>query len=386
MIKTRHILFLQSSSEQYGSGKIILQVLKLYRSEGLTPVVVLTGPGPLVEELKAEGFIVRIQNLGILRRKYVNPAGLLNRFRKNLKAYRFLDQLHSEFKFELVYSNTLAVILGAYWAKKNRLPHIWHIHEILPGPALLVKLLSKMIDSSTPRPIAVSEAVVNHWKAKLRLAKPEVIHNGIPYDEFLKTYPAAKSQLGLPVDKLIITMIGRINPGKGQLFFLEMASRISRTFPQCHFVLVGDPFPGYECIQEEIRFAIIEKGLSEKVIDLGFRTDVPKILAASDIFVLPSILPDSFPTVILEAMASGKPIVATRSGGASEMILEGETGFLIPIGDVEKGIEKFSKLIENEAMRLEMGKAGRSRVLKDYSFKAFEEKIRIHLWQNLRRN
>lgn len=386
MVNSRHILFLQSSSEQYGSGKIILQVLRLYRSEGLTPVVVLTGPGPLVEELKAEGFTVRIQNLGILRRKYVNPAGLLNRFSKNLKAYRFLDQLHSEFKFELVYSNTLAVIVGAYWARRNHLPHIWHIHEILPGPAPLVKLLSKMIDSSTPRPIAVSEAVESHWMPKLKLAKPEVIHNGIPYDEFLKTYPNAKSELGLPVDKLIITMIGRINPGKGQLFFLEMASRISRTYPQCYFVLVGDPFPGYEEIQDEIRFAIIEKGLSEKVIDLGFRTDIPKILAASDIFVLPSILPDSFPTVILEAMASGKPIVATRSGGASEMILDGESGFLIPIGDVEKGIEEFSKLIENEAMRLEMGKAGRSRVLKDYSLKAFEEKIRIHLWQNLRRN
>lgn len=386
MVKSRHILFLQSSSEQYGSGKIILQVLRLYRSEGLTPVVVLTGPGPLVEELKAEGFLVRIQNLGILRRKYVNPAGLLNRFNKNLKAYRFLDQLHSEFKFELVYSNTLAVIVGAYWAKRNRLPHIWHIHEILPGPAPLVKLLSKMIDSSTPRPIAVSEAVANHWKPKLKLAKMEVIHNGIPYDEFLKTYPTAKSDLGLPVDKLIITMIGRINPGKGQMFFMEMASRISRTYPQCYFVLVGDPFPGYEYIQEEIRFAIIEKGLSEKVIDLGFRTDIPKILKASDIFVLPSVLPDSFPTVILEAMASGKPIVATRSGGASEMIVEGETGFLIPIDDVEMGVEEVSKLIENEAMRLEMGKAGRSRVLKEYSLKAFEEKIRIHLWQNLRRN
>ncbi len=386
MVKTRHILFLQSSSEQYGSGKIILQVLRLYRSEGLTPVVVLTGPGPLVEELKEEGFLVRIQNLGILRRKYVNPAGLLNRFSKNLKAYRFLDELHSEFKFELVYSNTLAVIVGAYWAKRNRLPHIWHIHEILPGPAPLVKLLSKMIDSSTPRPIAVSEAVSNQWKPKLKLAKMEVIHNGIPYDEFLKTYPTAKSELGLPVDKLIITMIGRINPGKGQFFFLEMASRISKTYPQCHFVLVGDPFPGYEYIQDEIRFAIIEKGLSEKVIDLGFRTDIPKILAASDIFVLPSILPDSFPTVILEAMASGKPIVATRSGGASEMVLDGETGFLIPIGEVEKGVEGISKLIENEVMRLEMGKAGRFRVLKEYSLKAFEEKVKIHLWQHLRRN
>lgn len=386
MPDSRHILFLQSSSEQYGSGKIILQVLRLYRSEGLSPVVVLTGPGPLAGELEAEGFIVRIQNLGILRRKYVNPAGLLNRLSKNLKAYRFLDELHSEFNFELVYSNTLAVIVGAYWAKRNNLPHIWHIHEILPGPIPLVKLLSKMIDNSTPRPIVVSEAVSNHWIAKLKLAKPEIIHNGIPYDEFLETYPNAKSEIGLPVDKLIITMIGRINPGKGQSFFLEMASRISKTYPQCHFVLVGDPFPGYEHIQDEIRMAIMEKGLEENVTDLGFRTDIPKVLATTDIFVLPSILPDSFPTVILEAMASGIPVVATRSGGAGEMVLDVETGFLIPIGDVDKGVQALSNLIENEAMRLEMGKAGRVRVLKEYSLEAFEEKIKTHLWQHLRRN
>jgi len=386
MVNSGHILFLQSSSEQYGSGKIILQVLRLYRSEGLTPVVVLTGPGPLVEELKAEGFIVRIQNLGILRRKYVNPAGLLNRLSKNLKAYRFLDQLHSEFRFELVYSNTLAVIVGAYWTKRNRLPHIWHIHEILLGPAPLVKLLSKMIDSSTKSPIVVSQAVFNHWKPKLKLANPEVIHNGIPYDEFLKTYPNAKSELGLPADKLIITMIGRINPGKGQFFFLEMATKISKTFPSCHFALVGDPFPGYEHIQDEIRMTIMEKGLKENVTDLGFRTDIPKVLAASDIFVLPSILPDSFPTVILEAMASGKPIVATRSGGATEMVQDGKTGFLIPVGDVDKGVHALSILIENKEMLLEMGKAGRIRVLKEFSLEAFEEKIKTHLWQHLTRN
>ncbi len=380
------VLFLSSSSDLYGSSKILLEVIRIYKKTGLTPIVLLPGPGPLAEELKAEGFIVRIQNLGILRRKYVNPAGLLNRLSKNLKAYRFLDELHSEFKFELVYSNTLAVIVGAYWAKRNNLPHIWHIHEILPGPIPLVKLLSKMIDSSTPRPIVVSEAVSSHWKSKLKLAKPKVIHNGIPYDEFLKAYPNAKSELGLPVDKLIITMIGRINPGKGQSFFLEMASRISKTYPQCHFVLVGDPFPGYEHIQDEIRMAIKANSLEEKVSDLGFRTDIPKVLAATDIFVLPSILPDSFPTVILEAMASGIPVVATRSGGASEMVLDGETGFLIPIGDVDKGIQALSNLIENEAMRLEMGKAGRARVLTEYSLEAFEEKIKTHLWQHLRRN
>lgn len=386
MIKSRHVLFLQSSSELYGSGKIILQVLRVYRNEGFTPVVVLTGPGQLAEELKSEGFITKIQNLGLLRRKYVNPAGLFNRVNKNLKAYRFLNQLHREFGFELVYSNTLAVIVGAFWAKRNQLPHIWHIHEILPGPAPLVKLLAKMLDSTTPNPIVVSEAVFNHWATKLKLAKPEVIHNGIPYDEYLQEYANAKKLLGFSVDNLVISMIGRINPGKGQMFFLELASRLTKIYPQCVFMLVGDPFPGYEHIQDEIMREIRVRGLDEKVKNLGFRTDIPIILASSDIFVLPSILPDSFPTVILEAMASGKPIVATRSGGAEEMILDGETGFLLPVGDVEKGVDLLSNLIENESLRLDMGKAGKARVLKEYSLGAFEEKIRIHLWRHLRRN
>lgn len=386
MVKSRHVLFLQSSSELYGSGKIILQVLQVYRKEGITPVVVLTAAGPLGVELEAEGFIVRIINLGLLRRKYVNASGLLNRIGKNIKAYKFLNALHREFEFELVYSNTLAVIIGALWAKRKHVPHIWHIHEILPGPAPLVRLLSKMLDSTTPNPIVVSEAVFNHWKTKLKLAVPKVIHNGIPYDKYLEEYPNAKRQLECPVDMLVITMIGRINPGKGQLFFLELARQIAKSYPHCYFLLVGDPFPGYEHIQKEIRVKTREYGLEENVKDLGFRTDIPIILASSDIFVLPSILPDSFPTVILEAMAAGKPVVASRSGGANEMVLDGKTGFLISIGDVQKGVESLSHLIENESLRMEMGKAGRARVLKEYSLRAFEEKIRIHLWQHLRRN
>jgi glycosyltransferase involved in cell wall biosynthesis len=386
MIKTRHILFLQSSSELYGSGKIILQVLRVYRREGLTPVVVLTGPGPLAEQLMAEGFITKIQNLGLLRRKYVNPTGLINRIGKNLKAYKFLSHLHKEFGFELVYSNTLAVIVGALWAKRNRLPHIWHIHEILPGPAPLVKFLSKILDSTTVSPIVVSEAVFNHWSPKLKVAKLEVIHNGIPYEDYLNETSSTKAELGFPVDKLVITMVGRINPGKGQLFFLEIANRISKTYPQCYFVLVGDPFVGYEFIEEEIRQRIIDMGLEKQAKNLGFRTDIPKILAGTDIFVLPSILPDSFPTVILEAMASGKPVIATKSGGAAEMVDEGETGLLIPIGDVEKGFEALSALIDNESLRLKMGSAAITRVLSTFSLNSFEEKIRTHLWQNLRIN
>jgi glycosyltransferase involved in cell wall biosynthesis len=384
--KTKNVLFLQSSSECYGSGKIIFQVLRLYRKEGLNPIVLLTNSGPLQAILEQDGFSVYVQNLGILRRKYVNPAGLLNRLSKSLKAYRFLTELHQKYQFELVYSNTLAVIVGAYWAKRHQIPHIWHIHEILPGPGPLVKMLASLLDQSTLNPIAVSQAVANHWQPLFKKSKVEVIHNGIPYGAFLENYPFAKIDLGLPENNFLIGMIGRINPGKGQLFFLELADLLSKKHPNSHFVLVGDPFLGYEPILEEIKKEIRDKCLETRVSYLGFRAEIPKVMAALDVFVLPSILPDSFPTVILEAMAAGKPVVATRSGGASEMVLEGETGFLIPIGNVEKGVESLEKLIENERLRLKFGQAGRKRVLSEYSLEAFEEKIKTHLWQHLKKS
>lgn len=386
MAKARHVLFLQSSSEGYGSAKIIIQVLRLYQKEGFTPIILLTNSGPLQTILEKEGFSVYVQNLGILRRKYVSPSGLLNRISKSIKAYRFLTALHQQYQFELVYSNTLAVIVGAYWAKRRHIPHIWHIHEILPGPRPLVKMLASLLDQSTQRPIAVSNAVAEHWQPLLKKSKIEVIHNGLPYADFQVEYPNAKTGLGLSHEQVVIGMIGRINPGKGQLFFLEMADRLSKKSPNTHFILVGDPFPGYEPILEEVRKEIKSKRLEARVTYLGFRDDIPKVMAALDVFVLPSILPDSFPTVILEAMAAGKPVVATQSGGASEMVLEGETGFLIPISSVEMGVEALQKLIQDPDLRQKMGEAGRTRVLKEYGLEAFEEKITKHLWQHLRKS
>jgi glycosyltransferase involved in cell wall biosynthesis len=386
MTKSRHVLVLQSSSELYGSGKIIFQVLQVYRSEGFIPVVLLTGNGPLADLLQEEGIIVRIKNLGILRRKYVKPAGLLNRLSKNIQAYSYLNQLHQEFHFHLVYSNTLAVVVGAWWARRRNLPHIWHIHEILLGPSPLVIMLAKMLDTTTKEPIVVSQAVENHWKSKLKKSAPTVVYNGIDYDPYLTDFPHPKQNLGIDENRIVITMVGRINPGKGQLFFLEMAERLVADYPSLHFLLVGDPFPGYEYIEEEILQKLKSVHLEKSVSYLGFRKDIPEILAASDIFVLPSILPDSFPTVILEAMAAAKPVIATRSGGASELVLDQETGFLIPMSNVSAGISALTKLIESEALRSKMGQAGRARVLKEFSLEAFEEKIKNHLWRHLGKN
>jgi glycosyltransferase involved in cell wall biosynthesis len=385
MAKPRNILFLQSSSEGYGSAKIILQVLSLYQQLGFSPYVVLTNSGPLEGALHELQIPYSIQNLGILRRKYLSPVGLVNRLIKSWRAYSFLSRLHQKQQFELVYSNTLAVVVGAVWAMRNNLPHHWHIHEIVKGPTPLVRGLASLLDRSTPFPIAVSHAVANHWQPLLKKAKIQVIHNGLPYTEFEQARQVLKKELGLPESSLLVGMVGRINPGKGQFFFLELAEKLAPRFPTAHFVLAGDPFSGYESLLEDLKQAILNKGIADRVHYLGFREDIPELMASLDLFILPSILPDSFPTVILEAMAAGKPVVATDSGGASEMIEEGHTGYVIPIGATEAATAALEKLLSNDTLRREMGRAGQVRVQEVFSLVAFQQKLTTHLWQQLKR-
>jgi glycosyltransferase involved in cell wall biosynthesis len=386
MAKSRNILFLQSSSEGYGSAKIMLQVLALYQEQGFSPYVVLTNSGPIEDALRDLQIPYSIQNLGVLRRKYLSPFGLLNRLFKSWSAYSFLSRLHQTHSFELVYSNTLAVVVGAVWAMQKGLPHSWHVHEIVKGPAPLVRGLAGLLDRSTPFPIAVSQAVADHWQPLLKKAKVQVIHNGLPYTEFKLAKPTLKKELGLSESNLLVGMVGRINPGKGQFFFLELAEKLASQYPAVHFVLAGDPFSGYEGLLADLQQAIVQKGLTNRVHYLGFREDVPELMASLDLFVLPSNLPDSFPTVILEAMAAGKPVLATASGGASEMITEGMTGFVIPIGDVAAGMGALEKLLSSPSLRQVMGQAAQVRVQEVFSLAAFQQKLTTHLWQQLKRN
>jgi glycosyltransferase involved in cell wall biosynthesis len=383
MSKKGKVIFLHSSSEKYGASKILLYVMNIFREMGYSTLIILPGDGPLVPEIEKQGFEYKIINLGILRRKHFHPKGILDRGKKLYTAYRFLDEIHEKEPISLIYSNTLAVIVGATFARRRGIPHVWHIHEIIESPKFLVKFLASRVDRSTKRPVVVSESVAKHWRKFLDTSKPEVIHNGIKINSFLECQSDIREELGLNPDQKVITMIGRINPGKGQLFFLDIARKVIARNPNTKFLLVGDPYPGYESIENEINGRISVENLDNHVINLGFREDIPQILKTTDIFVLPSILPDSFPTVVLEAMASGKPVIATRSGGASEMVVDGKTGFLINIGDTHEASEKITQLCSDPRLAVQMGKRGQERILKAYSFEHFAEKMKKYICQIL---
>ena len=182
----------------------------------------------------------------------------------------------------------------------------------------------------------------------------------------------------IPGGDIILGTAGDVSP-EGVLF-LEAAQKLAASFPDAHFVLVGDPFASYEPLLDQLKASIQDLGLNDRVSYLGFREDIPEIMASLSVFVLPSILPDSFPSVILEAMASGIPVVATKSGGASEMIQEGVTGFLVPIGGVDSFVQALEKLLSSSSLRKDMGEAGQARVHQEFGLEAFQAKLSTHLW------
>ncbi len=370
-----NILILHGSSDLYGASKILLVTVRMLIKKGYSPLVVLTDEGPLADELKTLGAEVLFIRLGILRRKYKSLPGILNRLWVMRSAYTAIKNLIKDRKIELVYSNTTAVLAGAFAARSMGIAHIWHVHEIIEHPRWMYRFLGNLLNRFSSKVIVVSAAVQKSWSKYVSAEKLQLIYNGIDYSPYMAPSDKLRKELGIDDETVIMGMIGRVHYWKGQAYFLQIASALSRQYSNIRFVLIGDAFPGYEYLYDQLKALIKQENIGHVVYDLGYRTDVAELLAGFDILVLPSTLPDPFPTVVLEAMASAKPVAATAHGGALEMVDENQTGVLIPVNDVQKATAIIAKLVGDKALRVQLGEAARKKVLEKYSPEAFENKM-----------
>jgi glycosyltransferase involved in cell wall biosynthesis len=184
----------------------------------------------------------------------------------------------------------------------------------------------------------------------LRKGRITVIPNGLPDAAFAPTQEALPRQTG----RLRIAYVARMNDVvKNHRGFLRAAAKLATRFPSVEFVLVGDG-PLRQGLEETVAAA----GIAEKVLFLGDRQDMAAILASVDISVLFSTT-ESMPNVVLEGMAAGVPVVASRVGGNSEVVQDGATGFLVPEGDEAALNEALATLIELPNLRKEFGQRGK---------------------------
>jgi glycosyltransferase involved in cell wall biosynthesis len=368
------ILLLHSSSDVYGASKIFLGTVQLLKKRNHDVWVVLSEDGPLVKKLASAGATVLMVRLGILRRKYFNPRGIINRIATLLRAQKQLQELIRKESIELVYSNTTGVLAGAFAARNCGVRHIWHVHEIIENPFWLKQLLGHLMNRYAVGIIAVSEAVKQSWESVLPAERITVIQNGIDYSPYLEHEHTLTKELQLPTAAIVIGMVGRVHYWKGQSYFLKLAGQLHQKHPSLHFLLAGDAYPGYEYLYQEMQTQIETLQLSDVVHNLGFREDIPAVMQTIDLLLLPSQQPDPFPTVILEAMASAKPVIATQFGGAVEMIDAGITGDLMPADQVDTAVSVIESWLDKNRLQA-AGEAGRKRVLEKFSLEAWEHKM-----------
>ena len=142
-------------------------------------------------------------------------------------------------------------------------------------------------------------------------------------------------------------------------------------FQNVYTVFVGAAFEGEEWREKELANAISQSPYKDRIINKGYRTDSEGIYKLYDVFVLPSTNPDPLPTVVLEAMATGKPIVGYKHGGVCEMVKDGYNGLLAEVRNPEDLAAKIESLLEDDDKRIEMGENSRKRLLEKFSIKSY---------------
>ena len=370
MISKKKILLLHSSNDPYGASKIFLQLIDLFISKDFNVHVVLPERGKLDDFLIKKDILVSYYELGVLRKKYLNPLGLINRLVTNIKAIKFLSNYIKTRSIDLVYTNTSTILSGGISAKINGVSSLFHIHEIPKGNWLYEIISGKIINRISHKVLAVSNSVKNHWLKNIDEHKIERIYNGIVFEKTDTLKKLNRNQADI-----VITSVARIIPYKGHSYLIDIADKLVKKSIKFRFLIVGDTLPSYASYEKSMKQKVNDLGLENKIKFLGFRNDVSSILKQSDLFIHPAIAPDPLPTVLFESLHNNLPTAATNLGGAIEILDNGRSGLLIPYNDPKKAANLINEYCSNNKLQKKHLENSKKNFKINFSSESFNKNI-----------
>ena len=338
----KKLLLLHSSNDLYGASKIFLQLIDLLTKNGFDVHIIIPEKGMLDDFLIKKDIKIEYLELGVLRKKYLNPLGLINRLVANVKAIAFLSQYIKDHSIDLVYTNTSTILCGGIAAKRTGVPSLFHVHEIPTGNKLYEFLSGKIINRYSNKVLTVSNSVKKHWLKYIDDKKIERIYNGIIFSKTDSLIKLERDQ-----DDFVITSVARLIPYKGHGYLIDIADELVKKSTKFKFLIVGDTLSSYVSYENSIKQKVQNLGLENQIKFLGFREDVSNILKQSDLFIHPAIAPDPLPTVLFESLHNDLPSVATNLGGAIEILDNGNNGLLIPYNDSKKAANLINEYCTN---------------------------------------
>lgn len=375
-----YVLVVHHDADLYGADKSLLRTLRMLKTSRLTPIVAVPHHGPLVDLMRAEGLEVHIGPVGKLTRQVMKPVALPRVALDMLASVRFIHKIVAGRDVSLAYTNSVAALGGALWARLRGTPRLWHVREIVVAPKvarrafpLMLRLLGGwcVCNSHATRQWIVDEqpSLAGH---------SSVIWNGL--EETGPVDPAAvaafRGKLGIAADEVVVTMVGRINRWKGQEVLVAAAARLERDgVRDTRFLIVGDVADGQHHFREDMLRSIHDLGLDGRVLWHPFTADVDLVWAASDIAVAPSVWPEPFGRVAIEAMAHGLPVLASDHGGLAEIVQHDRTGLLHPPADSDRLATDIAALVASPALREALGAAGLARQRNEFTQVEHDRKL-----------
>lgn len=370
----KRILYLHAGAEMYGADKVLLELIKGLDSKEFEAHVILPNDGVLVEALRQVGAQVSVLDYPILRRKYFNPKGIADYIRSYNFYAKQIALYAREHSIDMVHNNTAAVLEGIYLKRKLKLPLIWHVHEIIVKPKAISDFINMLMGRYADKIVTVSQAVANHIKQSpfIKDSQVEVIYNGVDNAVY---YPmdasSIREKFDIAQDALVIGMIGRVNAIKGQNDFIEAVEPLLEKNEQAVAFLAGGVFPGEEWRLEELDKRIASSSVVSQIHRIDYYDKTSELYNMFDIFVLPSIKPDSLPTVVLEAMACSKPVVGYNNGGIAEMVVDYKSGCLVKPNRPQELSNAISLLLDSSEKRKKFGRVGYQRQKELFSLESY---------------
>lgn len=371
------VLFLDHTGSLGGAELFLLDIAK----DNLgTSQVILFADGPFRERLEESGVEVKvlpapeavsgISREGGMGKDLLAIPGVLDLARRVAKLAR---------NYEVIYANSQkALFVGALAGKIAGKPVIWHQHDLLTadhfsrGHRLLSVLFSNYL---TSRVITCSRATAEALgEGGSRTKDIRVVYNGIDSSPFESITEAEvdglRKELGLE-GVPVIGVFSRLAPWKGQHVLLEALTQL----PEAHALFVGDAIFGEQDYAKALRQRSEDLGVEDRVHFAGFRRDIPQLMHLSDVVAHTSVSPEPFGRVIVEGMLARSPVVATRAGGAVEIINDEVDGVLVPPGDADALAQALKGLLEDPDRARSLAEAGYAAAVERFSLQTMLEGV-----------
>ncbi len=363
------ILFLSTSSGPGGAEQVISNLAASLDPAKYRGVLCVFRPGWLQERGQARGVPT-----------YVIPTQGMTDWRW---ALRFRDLLKDE-HVDLVHTHEFdANVQGAAVAAHLGIPLVATVHGKHYFWEKLRRRLAYRWVSRRATMVAVSEDLKRFIVEKVGVSSDRitVLYNGVdvPPTPGLADIEACRSEMNVPDTDRVVGVVGNLYPVKGHQYLIDAIPPVLEKYPETSFV-----FAGRGQLETALKQQVNRLGLGTRVHFLGLRQDIPRILALLDVFVLPS-LSEGLSMAILEAMMAGKPVIATSVGGNPEIVLDGETGFLVPPKDSPALAASLIALLKNRHLACEFGENGKRRAIRQFSLQTmmssyqslYDERLRM---------